>query len=457
MLQTINRVVLLGFVVVSLSLPIYSAAAPNGAAAVTPPEWGPAAELFGPLIADNGETQYSGSNPMFDGQGNAYQLIMTYAATTSAAVVQSNGNSGTWGAPQTVYTSANYLRCSAVVDPQGDVIVLCLEQLSQSAGFQVLAIRYTAAAGWLSPVVLYTGATEPEFPVAVADATGDVVVVVSFLHPGTHNSASSYVFSAATQQWLPPTEIVPLVSPQAEALNITLQANRVGTAIFLAYIDRGLAAVGLYAQRFDIATLAWDTAQAIPGSSGPPWTMQYGDSSLPLAVDGSGTASLVFNILHEDIYHADVRVSRYQNGSWTPATQLFEADDVEFWLDEYSAADANNTESAAAATGYLQDGTEAQYVFLYNGTQWSTQIAVQYPNTGTQGPVSFAFTGTGNASVLTYVDAAGNESVYSDGTGWSAPVALGGVLGTDILGQTVLYYVGEVNGQNYFLASWLQN
>jgi hypothetical protein len=133
-----------------------------------------------------------------------------------------------------------------------------------------------------------------------------------------------------------------------------------------------------------------------------------------------------------------------------------------FQLANYASADASASETVCAAPAFSSAGVVTQYVFLYDGKKWSTQVAAQY-STSLQALNSIAFAGTGNNLILVYPDGA-LESVYYDGTGWSAPVALPDagydmpdVLGTNTLGQTVLNYPGVIGQNSYFLAAWLLN
>jgi hypothetical protein len=436
---------------------------------VTSPSWGTPAQVYGPWIV-NDSVGYAEAGPAFDGQGNAYELVYTTtftanSASSTVAVVQSNGASGTWSAPQTIFTgSSDFVSCPAIVaDPQGDVTVICEDYYNETT-HELLAFRYTPASGWLPPVTLYQGGNPISPLFAVGDSAGDVVVAGGYQNYTTLTAAVSYVFSAATQTWSAPQYIAPMNPGESLAYDSNLSANHAGTAIFFAYIEEFSSGAGIYAQQFNIATLSWNAPQAVPGSTGSSrWQLQRGSAPLPLAIDGAGVASLFYNLSDEkNQYFADVLVSRFENGAWGNATRLFESTGEALDMTNYASADANTSETACAAMGFSSAGVESQYVFLYDGTKWSTQVAAQYA-TNLLATNAIAFTGTGNNLVLVYPDAA-LESVYYDGTGWSAPVALTdagydmpGVLGTNALGQTVLNYSGVINQNSYFLAAWLLN
>jgi hypothetical protein len=444
-----------------VSTAILPSAAANPAAA--PPVWGPTGLLF-PLVDQEQNIQYGSAGPAFDGQGNAYVANSEVGGSNSVQVVKSNGAGGTWGAPQTIYHFGpqDLGGCGNIIaDRFGNVTLLC-RNLPATGGYQYLALRYSVTAGWLPPTILYQGNQFFQILNAVGDAQGDIIAVIDLADSANHTAATSFVYSAAAQQWLPPTGIAPL-SAHSDAENFTLQVNHTGNAIFFAYYDQLGLSSGIYAQRFDIGTLTWSAAQLVPGSNGILSNVPVSNAGLPLAVDGSGTATLVFNLINGNNYHADVRASRYQNGRWQPAVKLLEASNVALELSDFASADANATEVAVAAQGVMQSGPGVLYVFRYDGSRWSTELAAQFATSGLR-QVTFAFTGSANASVAQFAPDFATVAVYSDGNTWSAqspvPYAYStetGTLGTNSLGQTVLLYPGTVDPSGYLDAAWLQN
>jgi hypothetical protein len=443
----------------SIALACPFAAFPQAA----PPVWGPSANLFGTITTYGVEA----SGPAIDGQGNGYVVLNTYdsyGGTDTVSIVKSAGTSGAWNAPQVIYTipSSELAQCDPVVaDTAGNVTVFCTE-IARSNGFtQVVALRYNATAGWLAPVTVYQG-LQPYNVLPVTDANGDIVLVLGI--PFSANAgATCYIYSAAAQQWLPPVGIAPLTN-KGVALDYTLRANRAGTAIFFVYLDQLGYTTSLYGQRFDVPTLTWEKAQLIPGSAGKNNQISpAGNAQFPLAVDSSGAASIFFNLAGQGRYDGDVRVSRYENGSWGPAAELVRSRNTSFELLYYGAADAGATETAAAALGFSSSGLITQYFFDYDGSKWTTSTLEQYQATNSGPYLAFSFTGTDNTSVLAY-SGPNNQplAIRNDGTGWStpAPMPLGvrGVLATSSTGQTVLES-SQTDGYNTynFFGSWLQN
>jgi hypothetical protein len=428
-----------------------------------PPVWGTPANLFGDISGG-----INVSSPAIDGQGNAYVVMglqTSYDGPTTVSIVKSQGTTGNWNAPQVIYTipSSESGQCYPVVaDTAGNVTVFCSVYTPATELTAVIALRYSVTAGWLSPVTLYQG-DQPWNVLAVTDANGDVVLVLAGVPFSSNMDAACYVFSAAAQQWLPPVGLAP-VTDKGAALDYTLSVNRAGTAIFFVYLDQLGDTTSLYGQRFDIATFTWEPAQLIPGSAGknnriPP----AGNGPFPLAVDSSGAASIFFNLLDGSEYDADVRVSRYENGSWGPATELVRSKNAYFELVYYGAADAGATETAAVALGFSPSGLITQYFFVYDGSNWTTSTMEQYQMTDSGPLIAFSFTGTGNASILAY-SGANNESlsILNNGTGWSTPTPLplgsDGVLATGSLGQTLLVSSGDNENDTIdFYGSWLQN
>jgi hypothetical protein len=434
------------------------------AATNPPPVWGAPADLVGPILTSD-DFIYG---PSFDGQGNAYAVVMQSEVVNGQAtafLVKSNGASGTWGAPQTIDAFPSLAFCPApVVDFAGDVTVLC--QVGQDdGGFNILAFRYTANAGWLTPVTLY------QVPYGIylsavlgtADSAGDVIAVIGFQNAGTRTAAISIVYQASTQKWSQPVNIAPL-NLHSTASNLTLRANREGTAIFFAYLDNSENTTSLHAQRFETGTLTWSEAKLLPGTTGGIYSVATSTSQMPLAVDGSGAASLFFNLSSaNDPNHADVQVSRYQNGAWGPATGLFQANNVNLNLESYASADANSTQTGAVASGYRADGEVILYYFLYDGRRWTSGTVQQYAGNGLI-PLVFNFTGTANAAVVLYEGSMDNVLSTLNGNGWSTPSAIPqslygktpAIMGTNSQGQTVAGYLAYTTAQHLY-ASWLQN
>ena len=381
-----------------------------------------------PTVLDSSLTGSFIAGPIFDSFGNAWVVIND---PVNLLAIQSVGTSGTWQAPHIIGSSlptgAGTVGLS--VDQAGGFYVTYgTYATAGDTSNPLMWTKYTPAAGWLTPALIYNSPTYFTETFPSIDSAGRLVVVFNA------NGISSIASNPSQTSW----GAVQTISPAtADPILPSVAANKSGTRLALVYLLTGR---GLSYTFFNSTTGQWNRSALVPGSQLATFTAYGTENAFPIAVDESGNVTLASSILakarNADDDSATARPTlkytiggfRYEGGQWT--TQQLLAPSASSPATDQFGSIALNASGVVLISVPTWDGSTGVNISLFRytpGQGWDTEIAAHY-NSTTGSRCSVAWFESTEA-VVVYADHALPASLaaalYSNGSWGSAPAIPG--------------------------------
>jgi hypothetical protein len=360
--------------------------------------------------------------PIVDSLGNAWVVIDN---GTSLLAFQSNGAAGTWKPPHIIAPSlpSRTTIVGVAVDRVGGFYVTYGTGGPNSGIYPLLWTKYSPASGWQGPLTIHTSPTPFTQTFPSIDSAGRLVVVFN------PNGIASIATNPAQTTW----GVVQTIAPPPRSFRVALPSvasNKSGQRLALVYwVDSpGLRSRELRYTFFDSAAARWSESLAVPGSEDVTFSGYSVENAFPIAVDESGSVTVVCAI-QKLLY--TIAGFRYEGGQWT-VTQLLP------W--SRSSPNPDNLGGVSiSATGavlvvvptYASAGVTNVSVFRYTpGPGWSTEVAATYGSSVVSRSRVAWFNGSG--AVVVYQDFSPpapvlKAALHQNGT-WTAAPAIPGSL-----------------------------
>jgi hypothetical protein len=368
------------------------------------------------------------SAPSFDPAGDAWVGLSYFNQSTlqhTLQVVESNGASGTWQQPVTLFQTGDEIwgGPNTIADHLGAVTVLY--SFVPGGMYQLQSFRYVPGQGWQGPVTAYSS---PNFMAVVGsavDSNNNLVIVFCEGSPSGNippYSTWSIVYSSATGTWGTPQM---LSSPNASTLLWSLASDPSGANIMLVYTSAIGPAQDIYSWKYVPATQSWVGA-ALPGTSKREFLEPNGVTDFghfPLAVDSSGNATLLADyVINGPDGICTVYGFRYENGKWGEGVELLPLQHADEAIDYLGAIAVDSSGIVVGAMSTSRDGGVVEAFRYTPDTGWDTEIAAGSPMSYALTAVAFLGSTPGEAVIVYYSETGlPSSSVYLNGV-WSPTV-----------------------------------
>ena len=259
--------------------------------------------------------------------GDAFNpQIAVNAAGNTVAVWQQDGDAGPgvrediwanhytaqgWGTAVLIEGAAgNAINPQVAMDANGNA--LAVWQQAGATGDSIWSNRYTAGAGWGTPVMIQANSEFAQSVQIAMDANGNALAAWVQINTGYRIWANRYTNGAG---WGTAALIeTNTTADRAEAPDIAFDASGNAMAV---WAQSNATVASIWANRY-IAGTGWDTATLIEAGAGDAFGAQ-------VVLDGSGNALAVWTQTNGTVY--SVWANRYSAGAWGSAA-LIESDNA---------------------------------------------------------------------------------------------------------------------------------
>jgi hypothetical protein len=378
------------------------------------------AQTWDPLTTLDANSMSGFSGPLFDSLGNAWMAI---GDNVSLSAIESNGTSGSWGAPHILApapTSGGIL-VTLAADQSGDVYaVYLITEGGQGPPYSLMWAEYSPASGWTAPALAYNSQYGFDTLLATMDSAGRLVVAFN-----PDQSVSSIVYDPATSSWGP----VQQVSGKHKPVIFGMAGNTSGSQLALAYFETpGVLLYSLY----DQATAKWGRGAEIPGSENATFVTGAADTHMQMAVDSSGNVTVVSE-MSAGRGEYTVEGFRYDGSTWQ-ATTLYGPSPYVADLENGGSTALNSDGAVLVDVAIGSSAGTSVLVFQYTpGVGWDTETAATYESfTETKCGIAWFASDEAVATYANFADGGIEQAaIYSNGAWASGPPIPGGYGSSD--------------------------
>ena len=354
-----------------------------------------------PSTIDSASGSSNAAQVAYDRQGNAIAVwSQTDGATNNIYVNRYNGTTGTWGGAQLLESgSGSADNPQVAIDNQGNAMAVWTQ--SDGVTNNIYARRFTIATGtWGIAQLIESGVGYADSPQVGVDNQGNAMAVWA-QNDGVTNNIYANRYNVATGTW-GTAQLIETGIGYAAGQRIAV--DTLGNAMAV-WSQADGATTNLYANRYNVATGTWGTAQLIETGIGYPFGQQ-------IAVDNAGNAMAVWSQV--DGSTINLYANRYNvvTGTWGTA-QLIEsggdaANSVQIAIDAQGNAIAVWTQS----DGY----SYSLYANRYNVTTGAWGVAqLLETGGGNTGSPQIAIDKYGNAVAVWITTYGANySSIYAN-------------------------------------------
>src|SRR6185437_14839201 len=392
------------------------------------------------ILYGTGTTDSANPTIAFDGSGNAFATWIQGGAVYEAHY---SASAGTWSAPVNLATNSNTAYAPSLsVDTSGDAVVAWIQ--SNGTNPVVYATVYTASAGtWSTASAIESGqAALPAAGGVVVTSIAGSYAVVNWLQV---NGSSNWLYQStySSGAWNAPTEVDSYTAVAQAGVAIDSRGHVSNVYQVLGGANNSTSSI--YRNGAQLAT------PAPPVVSDPQIGMPASGSFMTMWLSGPLVDTEAYkptsNILanpnglnwnSNPIYSGSLAVDSAGNAlaAWI---QVNGSNVPRLYLDRYNAATSawsgtsalgSSSQPAATVAGSVataidgqyavaawiqSDGTtNSLYVSVYNGSSWSTAVAVNAANSSPSAQPTVAIDASGNAMVVWQQSDGTANSIYAN-------------------------------------------